>query len=137
MEKTKKGEKRGMKKEAVFICSPYRAADEKELAENVALAKRVCRYALDTGSVPYAPHLFFPQFVSEKDERQKGMEAGLEMLQRMDELWVVGNRISEGMAQEITLASQKGIPVMTVVDPLVAEEHLLDAVFGGKDYEDE
>lgn len=126
-----------MKKKVVFICSPYRAADEKELAENVALARRACRYALDTDCVPYAPHLFFPQFVSEKDEREKGMEAGLEMLQRVDELWVVGNRVTEGMAQEIALASQKGIPVMTVVDPLVAEEHLLDAVFGGKEDEDE
>lgn len=125
------------KKKVVFICSPYRAADKKGLTDNIAMARRACRYALDTGCVPYAPHLFFPQFVSEKDERQKGMEAGLEMLQHADEMWVVGNRISEGMAQEIAFASQKGIPVISIVDPLVAEEHLLDAVFGGKDYEDE
>ena len=42
---------------------------------------------------------------------------GLELLLRCSELWYFDKDISEGMAAEINLARQNGIPVYQVIDP--------------------
>lgn len=98
----------------VFICSPFRPvgatkeAREKDWMQNIRLAKQACRYAVEKGYVPYAPHLYFPQFLSENDpaEREMGIIMGLSWLLRCDEVWVCGMRISEGMSREIAKAKE-------------------------------
>lgn len=111
----------------VFICSPFRASEPEEQKKNIKVARRICRKALQEGLVPIAPHLFFPQFLSDGDEKERelGIHAGLVMLESADEVWVVGNRVSEGMAREIAKAGELGIPTKCVMDPFVADEHLL------------
>ena len=42
----------------VYICSPYSGDVEK----NVEAAQKYSRFAVDTGYIPIAPHLLFPQF---------------------------------------------------------------------------
>ena len=42
----------------VYVCSPYVGDTEK----NTANVRRYCRFVVDKGSIPLAPHLFFPQF---------------------------------------------------------------------------
>ena len=42
------------------------------------------------------------------------MELGLDMLTAMDELWVFGERVTDGMRQEINSAISQGIPVRYV-----------------------
>ena len=108
----------------VFICSPFRDGDQKE---NIRVARRVSRKAVQEGMILITPHLFFPQFLSDADEQERelGIRAGLELLETADEVWVVGNRVSEGMAREIARAGELGIPTECVVDPFVADEHLL------------
>ena len=56
----------------VYICSPYAGGDKEQ---NIANAQRYCRYAVDSGFLPLAPHLYFPQFMDEsnKDERETGI----------------------------------------------------------------
>ena len=98
----------------VFICSPFRPVGDtreerdKDWKRNIGLAKQACRYAVEKGYVPYAPHLYFPQFLSEGDpeEREMGIIMGLSWLLRCDEIWVCGMRISEGMSREIAQAKE-------------------------------
>ncbi|WP_243007242.1 DUF4406 domain-containing protein [Anaerotruncus sp. AF02-27] len=40
-----------------------------------------------------------------------GIQAGLELLSRCDELWVCGPEISAGMQREIQFAKGLGIPI--------------------------
>ena len=96
---------------------------------NIECATSVCREAMKKGYVPYAPHLYFPQFLSEddKDEREMGIILGLTWLSYCDEIWVVGLRISSGMKEEIKKAREWGIPlkhVIPVKDDLGREVYL-------------
>lgn len=127
--------KRGLKK--IFVCSPFHPAGEtreerdKDLKRNLSLAENVCRYAVEKGYVPYAPHLYFPQFLSENDpeEREMGIVMGLSWLVRCDEVWVAGFRISEGMGREIAQAQEWGIPVKAYVPIPGAKNRVFDAEF--------
>lgn len=125
-----------MATKTVFICSPFKPTGPDKAAElesNIALARRASKKAVLDGFVPICPHLFFPQFLNETNERELGIKAGMVLLEYSDELWVVGNRISEGMSREIAKAGEMGIPVKCVSDPLVAEEQLLNAVLNVKE----
>ena len=52
--------------------------------------------------------------LDEETDRKLGMELGLDMLTAMDELWVFGERVTDGMRQEINSAISQGIPVRYV-----------------------
>ena len=45
------------------------------------------------------------------------MQFGLSWLEQADELWVFGDTVSEGMAQEIAKAKELGKPVHTFLNP--------------------
>lgn len=89
----------------VYICSPYAG----DIEENVAVARRYCRHAVDTGYIPIAPHLLFPQFLNDADpnERQLGLFFGNALMSKCSEVWVFGKRISAGMQAEINRAKWK------------------------------
>ena len=90
----------------VFICSPYAGED---CPANVKNARRYCRHAVDTGHIPFAPHLLFPQFLNDNngDERRLGLDMGLAWMTKCAELWVFGDYISPGMEMEIKRAEQR------------------------------
>jgi hypothetical protein len=81
-------------------------------------ARRFCRYALDRGVIPIAPHLLFPQFLDELDgdERELGLMMGLALLDKCKELWYFGSYISFGMQAEIKRALRAGIRVRQFTD---------------------
>ena len=83
-----------------YICSPYR--DNPRV--NVMRARQYCRFAVIKGRIPIAPHLYFPQFMSEEREREKAMDMNFELLKLCGEVWVFGDKITEGMAMEIERA---------------------------------
>ena len=85
-----------------YICSPYR--DNPRV--NVMRARQYCKFAVSKGRIPLAPHLYFPQFLSEIDEREKAMSMNLELLRLCGEVWVFGERITEGMETEIAHAER-------------------------------
>jgi hypothetical protein len=101
----------GMKK--VFICSRYRADEKHSIEDNVRRALYACRTAANKGCAPYAPHLYLPLCLDDSDpaERELGMAAGREFLAVCDEVWQWGATVSEGMAKELALAAELGIPV--------------------------
>ena len=58
------------------------------------------------------------------------MLLGMVGLSECKELWVVGRRISKGMAKEIKQAEKWGIPIKHYIPRFTPEEHLLKAIFG-------
>lgn len=120
----------------IFICSPYRGHGDtpeevkEDRRQNIRLARYACKYAIGGGHIPFAPHLYFPQFLrdSDSDERMLGLLAGQLWLEQCDELWVIGYRISEGMEAEIKIAEKFGIPIKHYVWKRTPEERLLDAI---------
>jgi len=95
----------------VYICSPYRDSPR----VNVMRARQYCKFSVSRGRIPIAPHLYFPQFLSEINERWKAMSMNLELLRLCGEVWVFGEKITEGMKAEIAHAErlQKNIRYFT------------------------
>ena len=93
----------------VYICSPLRG----DVERNIRKAKGYCRFAATKSAVPIAPHAMFTGFLDDTipQERQMGLVMGLELLKRCSELWVFGNRMSEGMKAEIKAAEELNIPI--------------------------
>ncbi|WP_040637547.1 DUF7768 domain-containing protein, partial [Mitsuokella sp. oral taxon 131] len=83
----------------VYICSPYAG----DIPSNVMAARRYCRFAVDSGCIPVAPHLLFPQFLDDSDpaERELGLFFGNALMSKCAEVWVFGSHISSGMTAEI------------------------------------
>jgi hypothetical protein len=89
----------------VYICSPYAG----DIEMNVAAARKYSRFAVERGYIPIAPHLMFPQFLNDGDpvERALGLFFGNAIMSKCSEVWVFGERISNGMAAEIKRARWK------------------------------
>jgi len=93
----------------VYICSPFAGDAE----YNISRARRYCRFAVSEGCIPLAPHLHYPQFMDDldKESRELGLTFAQFLLTKCDEVWVFGNRISDGMAREIAKAKELAIPI--------------------------
>ena len=93
----------------VYIASPFAG----DVETNTACAQGYCRFALNKGVIPLAPHLHYPQFMNDQNEEERslGLRFALILLGKCDELWVFGDRISNGMAQEIAKAKRRGMPI--------------------------
>ena len=96
-------------KKLIFICSPFSGDTE----TNTANARRYCQYVLDHGAVPFAPHLYFPQFLDYTDEEQRKTAIGawLVILAECDELWAFGDRLTDDMRLELKTADAFAIPM--------------------------
>lgn len=96
-------------KPLVYIASPYAGDTE----TNVRRAQGYCRFAVTKNCIPIAPHLHYPQFMddSDKEQRELGLFFALVLLGKCDELWIFGDRVSNGMSQEIKKAEKRGIPI--------------------------
>ena len=89
----------------VYVCSPLTG----DVERNTANAKRYCRFAVEKGCIPIAPHLYFPQFMDDNisDERNLALYMDIILLSKCAELWVFGDYISQGMSMEIAKAKKK------------------------------
>ena len=94
----------------VFVCSPYAG----DVEANTRRARRYCRFAVDQGYIPIAPHLLFPQFLNDDDphERELGLSFGNALVSKCHEVWVFGRTISSGMVAEIEQAKRKNITII-------------------------
>ena len=90
----------------VYICSPYAG----DVEVNVENARRYCRFAVDAGYIPIAPHLYFPQFMDDANPRERDLALFMDivLLTKCAELWVFGDTVSKGMSIEIEKARRKG-----------------------------
>lgn len=99
----------------VYIASPLRG----DYSKNIKKATEYCEKACSMGVLAFAPHLYFTQFYNDTipEQREKGLEMGLAMLEKCEELWVMGIHISQGMKGEIAHATRLGIPIYNVEMP--------------------
>lgn len=95
----------------IYICSPYRG----NIKTNIRNAQECCRKAVLRHHLPIAPHLYFPQFLNDKDESERalGINYAMSLLNKCDQLWICSDKISEGMSAEIAEAKKLGIRVRT------------------------
>lgn len=93
----------------VYICSPYAG----DIEGNVRNARRYSRFAVKQGYLPITPHLLYPQFLDDglQRERDLGMFFGIVLMSKCTEVWVFGEKISNGMKIEIDRAKHKGYKV--------------------------
>ena len=90
----------------VYICSPLSG----DVESNQKKARGYCRHAVDKGYIPIAPHIYFTQFMNDRDSRERELALFMDivLLSKCAELWVFGNNITEGMSIEIEKAKRKG-----------------------------
>ena len=102
-----------MSRPVAYICSPYRGDTNK----HTIYARRLVSYALQQGYAPICPHLYLTQVLDDNDpdEREQGLQAGLELL-RVCDVVVVGYQygISEGMKAELDLAEDTGKKIIYI-----------------------
>lgn len=105
----------------VYICSPCRPRytgdlGEEELQINLRNAEAYSYAAVVSHAVPIAPHLLFTRFLDEfnPSHRNIAIEMGGEVLKRCDELWVFGDRLTEGMQAEIDAAERLKMPIIKI-----------------------
>ena len=93
----------------VFICSPFRG----DVYKNILNAKKYCRFAVESGYIPFAPHLFFPRFRSDENEaeRRLGIRMGKVFLDDCREIWWFGDTVTEGMQIELDRARHRRLTV--------------------------
>lgn len=93
----------------VYICSPYAGDTQK----NTIRARRYSRFAVEQGCIPVAPHLLYPQFIddSDREERKLGLFFGRVLLDKCEEIWIFGDRITDGMRSEIDRAKRKHMKI--------------------------
>ena len=107
-------------KPLVYIASPLSG----DVERNLEFARKACRYAIEQDVAPFAPHLLYTQMLDDSSpaERQLGVEMGNQMLALCDELWLCGDRLSAGTADEKALAEQLGIGEATLEDIIMELE---------------
>lgn len=93
----------------IYICSPLSG----DVERNQEFARKYCRFAVERGVIPLAPHIYFPQFMDDgnPNERSLALFMDLVLLSKCAELWVFGETISEGMKAEIEKAKRRGTPI--------------------------
>lgn len=93
----------------IYICSPLKG----DIERNIKKAIGYSRLVFLKGGVPLAPHVIFTTFLDDEilEERNAGIEMGISLLTKCDEVWVFGERISEGMQSEISIAKALNIKI--------------------------
>lgn len=98
----------------VYICSPYSG----DVETNTKKAQLYSRFAVTMGAIPLAVHLLFPQYMSEEHERELALFMGIVVLGKCKEVWVFGDKFSEGMKKEIYKAKRMGKIIRYFTDEL-------------------
>lgn len=103
----------------VYLASPLRG----DYGRNIKNAVNYSRLASECGVLPLAPHIIFSQWCNDTvpEQRTQGLKLGLALLEKCDELWVMGTKISQGMQGEIEFAGERGIRTYFVQNPWLKE----------------
>lgn len=84
----------------VVVESPYAG----DIAANTAYAQTACKDCMRKGEIPFASHLFFPQFLDETNQVQRdiGIAAGYCFWKEFDKIvFYIDRGISPGMAKAL------------------------------------
>lgn len=107
----------------VYICSPLGG----DVEENLRKVRRYTKYALLCGTAPVVPH-FYALCLNDNnpEERKIGMAAGRSLLWFCDEMWIFGDKVTEGMRAEIQFCKNLNIRTRTI------RENEILKLIGGK-----
>jgi hypothetical protein len=102
------------KKKVVYVAHPL--GDGPDRAENCRRASKWVAWAADQGVAPVCTWIVL---ASQWDEsrREEGLAVDLALIEKCDEVWAVGPRVSKGMGIEIAHAKRMGVQVHVLVDP--------------------
>jgi hypothetical protein len=105
----------------IYLCHPVSGAVE----SNLAAARRWLRWIYDTqpGVTVVCQWILDCEVLddSNPDHRAMGLDHDFAIIERCDEIWAVGPRVSTGMALEIEHATRHGIPLLDLVSVYGAE----------------
>mgnify|MGYP001608151165 FL=1 len=108
-------------KKLIFVAHPV----GNDLEGNKKKVIEICDMLFRQGVIPVAPYLVALQILNDKipGERKLGIEANHACIARrfVDEVWLFGDRISDGMKGEILLAHEVGIPVIPMTEATAKE----------------
>jgi hypothetical protein len=111
----------------VYLAHPLRGPDR---AENLRRARAWFRWALTKGVAVVMDWLLLAEELPDDDELW--MSFCVELVERADEIWLVGGRVSEGMAIERAHAEIHGVRVRDLTDLGAEPPIVLRAVGGGR-----
>lgn len=90
------------------------------MTENRERARAWVRFAFDRGFSPVADWLLLTSMYDES-HRVQGLRADCALVERCDELWLCGARLSSGMVMEAEHAREHGVPVVDFTPLRIAE----------------
>lgn len=97
----------------VFIAHPISG----DIEGNMKKVLNICKEVHSKDIIPVAPYLVSLQYLNDEvvEDRDLGVVANLECFHRsyIDELWLFGDKVSSGMKQEIFLAKELNIPIIS------------------------
>lgn len=97
----------GVKVTRVVVESPYAG----DIDKNTKYAQAACKDCMKRGEIPFASHLFFPQFLDEQSpvERQLSIQAGFHYWREFDKIvFYIDNGISAGMKDALERVVKEG-----------------------------
>ena len=99
----------------VYIAHPLNAATDEERERNRANAARWCAWAaMVEGVAPVADWVVLSGVLSEEQGRERGLIIDCALIERCDEVWLTGGRISPGMGVELEHALACGKTVRDI-----------------------
>lgn len=103
----------------VYICAPLGG----DVAENLRRVRRYTKYALLCGTAPVVPHFYAECLDDRKSkERKIGMAAGLSLLWFCDEIWIFGDKETEGMKTEILFCKNLNVRIRRIKDSEITKK---------------
>lgn len=99
-----KREKGSYFKPMVYICAPFSGAVEKNTQRAIKLGK----LAYERGNMPVIPHVQYP-FMDDANSvhRQDALRFDLILMSKCQEVWVLGDHLTAGMAKELSIAEKQ------------------------------
>lgn len=71
----------------------------------------VCEFVLREGAAPLHPFRMFDYFLGDRVDRDLIRRANNNVVMRVDEVWVFGEELADGVLVEVSLAHERGKPV--------------------------
>ncbi|MBF0978130.1 MAG: hypothetical protein HXK31_04515 [Atopobium sp.] len=91
----------------VYICSPYAGTR----LRNLIRAMQFARWVASQDISPVVPHLYFPWFLDDSWDKVLIKQLNQQLIDVVDELWVLTGTISSGMKAEIEYATKIKKPI--------------------------
>jgi hypothetical protein len=100
----------------VYIAAPLSADTREGIEENRARASRWAAWAaVVRGVSPSCSWVVLTGVLEETPEnRERGLACDLAQIERVDQVWLVGGRVSSGMALEAAHAARCNVPVFNM-----------------------